>query len=305
MKRFWQAGGFVLALFLAGTCVGKELGEMAAPLKISKWVKGEKVDLESGRGKNVYVVEFWATWCPPCRTSIPHLTKLQNLSGDGVVFVGVTAEEARVVEPFVEKMGDKMEYVVAVDDDGQTSKAYMSAYGVRGIPHAFVVNKEGKIAWHGHPMGDLSKVLAQVLSGTFDIDKAKKAQKANQLAEEYLSMARAGKRARIWTRKGTRWWRTVPGSPDMLNDFAWNILTSPGIKTRDLKLALRAAKAAYEGTEGKSPAVTDTYARALFDTGKTEEAIKLQKEAVEAATTDEERKQYEKTLQGYEKKARK
>ena len=77
-------------------------------------VKGDKVArLERGK---IYVIEFWATWCGPCRAVIPHLTKLQQKHKD-VIFIGVSAYERdqKVVKPFVEKMGDKMAYRVALD----------------------------------------------------------------------------------------------------------------------------------------------------------------------------------------------
>ncbi len=49
-----------------------------APSLELRFVKGKPVTLEEGRGEKVYVVEFWATWCVPCKVSIPHLTKLQE-----------------------------------------------------------------------------------------------------------------------------------------------------------------------------------------------------------------------------------
>ena len=52
------------------------LGDPAAPLTIKDWVKGKPANVRDG--KAVYVVEFWATWCGPCRVSIPHLTELQK-----------------------------------------------------------------------------------------------------------------------------------------------------------------------------------------------------------------------------------
>src|SRR5206468_3746931 len=123
-----------------------ELGMSAPALHVGEWVKGQAVNLDQGKGKNIYVVEFWATWCPPCRASIPHLTELQKKFKDkGVTFIGISDETVSVVKPFVNKMGVKMEYTVAVDKDEKTSAAYMGAFGVGGIPHAFVVDKGGAI----------------------------------------------------------------------------------------------------------------------------------------------------------------
>jgi thiol-disulfide isomerase/thioredoxin len=143
-----------------------ELGMPAPALNVTEWVKGKAVDLNEGKGKNIYVVEFWATWCPPCRASIPHLTELQKKFKDkGVIVIGVSDETVAEVKPFVTKMGTKMEYTVAVDKNDKTSAAYMGAFGVGGIPHAFVVDKTGAIVWHGHPMGGLDKAIEAVLEG--------------------------------------------------------------------------------------------------------------------------------------------
>ena len=141
---------------------GKELdldGKPAGELVIAKWVKGEEVDLSEG----VNVVEFWATWCPPCRTSIPHLTKLQDRFKDrGVKIIGISREPLKTVEPFVKGMGSEMDYTVAIDDRDATSREYMGRYGVNGIPHAFVV-KDGAVVWHGHPMSGLDDAIEDAL----------------------------------------------------------------------------------------------------------------------------------------------
>eukprot|EP01027_Heterolobosea_sp_BB2_P008478 GEZU01012581.1.p1 GENE.GEZU01012581.1~~GEZU01012581.1.p1 ORF type:complete len:152 (-),score=33.31 GEZU01012581.1:157-612(-) len=84
--------------------------------------------------------------------SIPHLSELQAKFRDSVTFVGVTNENENVVRPFVDKMGNSMSYTVAIDTDGSVNRGYMSKFSVRGIPHAFIVNKLGQVFWHGHPM---------------------------------------------------------------------------------------------------------------------------------------------------------
>lgn len=143
-----------------------KLGDAAYPLTGLTWVKGEPVTISPGK---VYVVEFWATWCPPCRESIPHLTQLQAKYKDRVTFVGVSQEKPGVVKPFVSDLGDKMAYTVAVDVAGEVNKGYMRAFGQGGIPTAFVVDASGKIVWHGHPMSPIEEVLDQVLAGTYSI----------------------------------------------------------------------------------------------------------------------------------------
>lgn len=81
-------------------------------------------------------------------------------------FVGVTSETDKdQIKAFVDKMGDKMDYAVALDTKGVVSNNYMGTYGVSGIPHAFVVDLEGNVSWHGHPAdGEFEKALEDALS---------------------------------------------------------------------------------------------------------------------------------------------
>lgn len=143
-----------------------KLGDAAYPLAGLTWVKGDPVTLSPG---NVYVVEFWATWCPPCRASIPHLTALQKKYQDRVTFIGVSQETVETVEPFVTAQAEQMDYTVAVDPTKKVSRGYMTAFGQGGIPHAFVVDGAGKVVWHGHPMDPIEPVLDQVLAGAYAV----------------------------------------------------------------------------------------------------------------------------------------
>lgn len=167
---------------------------MAAPeLHVLQWLKGEPVaKLEQG---HVYVVECWATWCGPCKQSIPHLTDLAKKYADKVTVIGVSVWERpqkktneailATVKPFVEKMGDQMGYRVAVDDVNRTmANAWLRAAGKDTIPNAFIVGKDRRIAWLGHPL-EMDPVLEAVVAGTFDVDaEARRLDKAWQEEQE-------------------------------------------------------------------------------------------------------------------------
>ncbi len=153
------------------------VGDFAPAIKVAAWVKGNPVTkFESGK---IYVVEFWATWCGPCKTSIPHLTELQKKYKSKVQFTGVSVFEERnpsdesyipKVVDFVNKMGDKMAYTIAVDGkEGIMGKTWMDAANQNGIPTAFVIGRNKKIAWIGHPMVDMERVIEEVVAGKFDI----------------------------------------------------------------------------------------------------------------------------------------
>ncbi|MEI7945921.1 MAG: trypsin-like peptidase domain-containing protein [bacterium] len=292
-------------VFIAVIVQAAKFGDPAAPLHVAQWIKGDPVDLAAGKGKTVYVVEFWATWCPPCRESIPHLTQLQAKFKDkGVVFVGISDEKQQKVEPFVKKMGTKMEYAVGLDDNKQTSDAYMSAYQMDGIPTAFVIDKTGAVVWAGHPMEDLSKVLEQVLDGTFVVKPEKDAAEAEEderttLLDEYFAAAsrRSGKAEAI--EAGKKVLDKVGDDPDLLNAFAWTILTDENLYVHDYPLALRAARQAFKKSGGQKYEILDTLARALLMTGKTNDAVVMQQKAINLCDDNFARLKLKETLESY------
>ncbi len=146
------------------------VGDAAPVLKVGKWVKGSPVAIKPGQ---VTVVEFWATWCGPCKKSIPHITELAKKYAGKVQFAGVSVWERgegtqAKVEAFVKQAGTTMDYNVAYDTtDGHMAKKWLEAAGESGIPSSFVIDGKGKIAWIGHP-DRVEDAIQAVLTGRGD-----------------------------------------------------------------------------------------------------------------------------------------
>jgi thiol-disulfide isomerase/thioredoxin len=150
------------------------VGDSAPALDVA-WVKGSPV-ANFAKGQP-YVVEFWATWCGPCKKAMPHMTELQKEYGDKVRFIGVSIweDDPADVEGFVEKMGEKIGYAIAKDVDkerGKTAMAWMAAADQDGIPTAFIVNGEGKVAWIGSPF-EIDEPLEKVVANEWNVAKAR------------------------------------------------------------------------------------------------------------------------------------
>ena len=166
------------------------VGDPSPGLKISKWIKGDPV--EAPLKDKVHVVEFWATWCGPCRAGMPHISELQNKYKEQVAFIGVTREDEKTVRGFLGKKAttggtwdDVIQYRLALDDGNWTNTKYMRAAGQNGIPCAFVVGKEGIIEWIGHP-ARIDEPLAKIVAGTWDREEAVAQMKQQQMMQESM-----------------------------------------------------------------------------------------------------------------------
>lgn len=117
------------------------VGKAAPEFQLSS-LDGEPVKLSDYVGTNVVVLDFWATWCPPCRRGLPVVSRIAlEKASSGVVFFAVNqGEDDRKVRKFMEE--HRLEFAVLMDRDQEVAKEY----GVQGIPQTVIIGRDGKIS---------------------------------------------------------------------------------------------------------------------------------------------------------------
>lgn len=145
----------------AAAKVTLKVGDEAPEIAVTGWWQ-KKVPEKRSKGK-VYVIDFWASWCPPCRESMPHMMQMQNKYGDYATFIGISTDsDLDAAAAFLSGMGTDLPIYFAMDDDRQSWESWATAAGRTTIPTTFIVNEENKIAWVGHPM-QMEQALRAVL----------------------------------------------------------------------------------------------------------------------------------------------
>jgi len=317
---------------------------MAPPLTVTDWVKGGPVDLTAGRGQKIYVLDIWATWCVPCLQEIPNLTRIQRKYQDqGVVIVGLAApgmpprEQLAQVKRFVGDRGDQIGYVIGWDQNNGIWRDYMAAAQAPGIPHTFVIDKTGRLAWQGHPQEGLEGVLDELVAGTFDLEKAA-ARRQNQirlgrlLIEFQMAMQMGDLKKGLsvldeaisvepdnvmlhatvyrlhandvgdlpaYRRWAEAFIENRRGNSDALVALATALLTVDPPANRMPELGLRVVQTAHDATGGKNIEVLVAYARMAQELGRLDEAVRLQTRAVELAP-DPRKPELQRTLDYYQ-----
>jgi thiol-disulfide isomerase/thioredoxin len=144
-----------------------------------RWQKGPDFVVEQWLGdppdtKGKYVlIEFWATWCGPCRRSIPLLNGFHEKYGDEMVVIGVsdeTAEDVRKMEK------PEIKFHSAVD----TKARMKNELGVFGIPHIIIQEPDGYVIWEGFPLQEGFELTDKIIGRILEVGRKQRAEKAQE-----------------------------------------------------------------------------------------------------------------------------
>ncbi len=290
------------------------VGSDAPSVEGLEFVQGELVT-----NPKVRVVEFWATWCGPCRQSIPHINELYlSQRANGLEVIGVSDETRAKVEPFIRKQGSQMSYTVAIDPDKKVNGAFMQAAGQGGIPCAFVIGQNNKVVFIGHPMSEeFAQAVKLSLLGRYDPVLSKKAEPLLAAArrainaknykdgyrrfdevialdptvftdaalEKYRAMLNDEKNlaaAKIYAKELSDAF-VAAGDSGPLRDLALTFSSDPRVTVYDNELAMVAAEAMLRVASGGDPSANATMASVWYAKGDFAKAVEFQKKAIRVA----------------------
>ncbi|MDZ4754405.1 MAG: TlpA disulfide reductase family protein [Phycisphaerae bacterium] len=282
-----------------------KIGATAPPLSISDWINGGSSVVEPDK---VYVVVFWATGSG----SVPHLNDIQQKYKGRVTLIGVSKEAAKTVKAYVQSKGATMNYLIGVDENGKTSKDWLETEGKAILPTAFIVNRDRKVVWIGHPgEQEFERVIAAVVAGKYDPVAENKARPAVEAArraaklrnyreafahyetaigvdpalfsslalEKYKIMLNDAGDAKGAAAYGRSLLKSYADNGMVLGDLAVMVLTDPAIKEPDTELANLAAKQMLSAAGRSDAAILSRLAAVQFATGLTSESVETQMEA--------------------------
>jgi thiol-disulfide isomerase/thioredoxin len=266
------------------------MGDPAPAMDIAHWVKtpGAVDSISPGDG-NIYIIDFWATWCAPCIGGFPALSDLQREYADeGVIVVALSDEPLETVQPFLDRPfrdtthGERMDFVVATDPDASVRTGVLEAMSEYSIPQSVVIDRDGTIVWIGHPEVDgLEGALERILAGSYDLEAWRETFESRRaFGKQFAALLEQERWQEAADLAGDEWSR--------LNDIAWRITLNQGgaIENRDLDLADRLAAEAFAMSGETETFSLHIRAAIAFERGEIDRAVELEQRALDLSPPD-------------------
>lgn len=142
--------------------VGIEVGNVAPNFTMNN-VEGKPVSLSQFKGKTV-VIDFWATWCPPCRRSIPYVKEAyEKFKNNNVEFIGISLDKQDGLDGWREYIKENQMNWVQVADGKFWDNDVAVRYGIESIPSMWVINREGMIVGKNLSHDELESTITQAI----------------------------------------------------------------------------------------------------------------------------------------------
>lgn len=296
------------------------IGSPAPSIDVSDWIHAGTArpvpPLTHFAPGTIYVLEFWATWCEHSREAVPLLARLQRKYGRDVVVIAIALDQPEELRGFLadpdidvrELAVQAGTYCLVVDADCSVEESYMDPILESGLPTAFVVGRQGRIEWIGHPQ-ELEEPLDRIVAGSWDRDAFAaawtQAQRPRRLVDRAIDLMADGKPDEAAATLG-QLAADEGASAALLNDLAWKV-AERSVFSPLPDVVLAAAEQAATRSVALDPDdgnFLDTLARIQALRGRLDMAIATQRRAVERGGGDDDGREFRDFLRHLESRKR-
>ncbi len=320
-----------ILIFLNILCSGQE-NILAPELDIKEWRSDKIIKLEDGQNKNIYVIEFFATWCPFSQNCIAILNKVHSKwNKEGLIVIGICNESYNSLNEFIKNrkissryktqediessfstknINSQILYKLALDEKDVTYKKYMKKFGILGIPHSFIIGKDGTIVWHGHPFYGMENMLEMLFNNSYTSDTSRIIKEFSEKYFQYCQIIQKQEKtsSEVLEKEILEYVQKLSRHPDIINSCIAliNFISSQNMPNCNVDFAIKLAEKLTEKIDQQihfniyDAQICDAYAAALFKKGEYQKAIYYQNWAIERSKDLLDHSEFYKKLEKYQ-----